>query len=309
MELEYKLDKRIKFRPLSLEDKAKYEELFFNATERGCELSFANLFLWGEREIAFFNGDAIVFSRYGSHTSYSYPLGKGDKRPIIDAIINDASIRGVPAVIGGLTSDAKNELESLFPEKFEYASNRGMFDYVYKIEDLSELKGKNYQKKRNHLRRFTATYPSFSVIPISEELLPSVREMALSWYDERESKLPNSDFQTERLALERALANYKELSFEGLLLVSNNEVLAFTIGSQMSKDTFDVHFEKALLKAEGAYAVINNEFARYIRANHPEIRFLNREEDMGLEGLRKAKLSYFPDHLVEKHRAKLKEEI
>ena len=104
----------------------------------------------------------------------------------------------------------------------------------------------------------------------------------------------------ERAALDRALRHFGELELEGLFLQNGEDVLAMTLGSRLSNDTLDVHFEKARAGADGAYAAINCEFANYIREKYPDIRFLDREEDMGLEGLRKAKRSYHPHHMVEK---------
>jgi hypothetical protein len=96
---------------------------------------------------------------------------------------------------------------------------------------------------------------------------------------------------------------------EGLVLMDEGEILAITVGSRLSKGTFDIHFEKAREDVPGAYNAINCHFARYLRMQHPELLYLNREDDMGLEGLRKAKLSYCPDHMVEKYKALLAEDI
>jgi hypothetical protein len=110
------------------------------------------------------------------------------------------------------------------------------------------------------------------------------------------------------LKLEKALRDYRELEIEGLVLRGGGEILAFTLASRLSEDTFDVHFEKARGDIQGAYPAINCEFARYIREKYPEVRYLDREEDMGLEGLRRAKQSYYPHHMVKKYWACLLEE-
>ena len=104
----------------------------------------------------------------------------------------------------------------------------------------------------------------------------------------------------EQAAVYKALRHYDQLGLEGIVLVNEEQILAMTIGSRLSGDTFDIHFEKARAGADTAYTVINCEFARYLRSRYPELQFLNREDDLGLEGLRKAKLSYYPHHLVEK---------
>ena len=104
----------------------------------------------------------------------------------------------------------------------------------------------------------------------------------------------------EKAALAKALQQREALGLEGLLLFDRGQALAMTMGSRLNEDTFDIHFEKALDAADGVYGAINNGFARYLREKYPQVRWLNREDDMGLEGLRKAKLSYNPDHMVEK---------
>ena len=124
--------------------------------------------------------------------------------------------------------------------------------------------------------------------------------MVQDWYRARLEADPNSDYYMEQAAIEKAFRDYDALGLCGLILSDGDDVLAFTMGSKLSANTIDVHFEKARPDVQGAYAAINNEFAKYIRSTMPEIKFLDREEDMGLEGLRKAKRSYYPHHMVEK---------
>ena len=112
----------------------------------------------------------------------------------------------------------------------------------------------------------------------------------------------------EEIAIERALRDREVLGLEGLTVTDGDRILAMTIGSRLSHDTFDIHFEKARADVQGAYAAVNCEFARYLREKYPEVKFLDREEDMGLEGLRRAKRSYYPHHMVEKYWAHLLED-
>ena len=117
------------------------------------------------------------------------------------------------------------------------------------------------------------------------------------------------DYSLEKQALYRAFENYAELDFEGIYIEFNGEIIAFTLASRKSQNTFDVNFEKALKVHQKAYPAINNEFAKFIKGKYPEIEFLNREEDMGIGGLRKAKESYYPDHMVKRNIAILKEDL
>ena len=129
--------------------------------------------------------------------------------------------------------------------------------------------------------------------------------MSEKWYKEKLEKDPENDMTHEHNALCRALENFEALKLDGIMLTSEDKVLAFTMGSRLSHDTFDVQFEKAIPEA---YSAINYEFANYIKNKYPDIKFLDREEDMGVLGLRKAKSSYYPHHMTEKYRAFFKED-
>jgi hypothetical protein len=129
--------------------------------------------------------------------------------------------------------------------------------------------------------------------------------MVEKWYADRQAS-ETGDFDYEIEVFRRAMENFNELGLEGLALMDNGEVLAVTFGSKMQDDTLDVHFEKARADVDGAYVAINNGFAKYIRQKDPEIKFLDREEDMGIEGLRKAKQSYYPCHRIIKYTAREK---
>lgn len=290
----------IDFKPISLRDKAAYQACLLACGQRGCEFSFANLYLWGRQQLAFAHGHALLFSQFNRRTVYPFPVGCGDKAPAIDAIIRDARARGIPCRITGLTGENMELLQSLYPGRFRYHCDRDSFDYVYAIDDLADLPGRKYQKKRNHFNRFRAAFPYYTVEPLSPRNRDRVQAMVELWYETRLREAPDSDFHMERAALGKALAHFEDLGLEGLVLLDGQEVLAVTMASPLSYDTMDVHFEKARPGVDGAYAVINCEFARYLRQKLPHIRFLNREEDMGLEGLRKAKESYLPHHMTEK---------
>lgn len=290
----------IEFKAVTLEDKAIYERYLMDGTERGCEYSFANLYLWGRQSFAILYDHIVRFSQFNRRSVYPYPIGTGDKKAVLDAIIADAKDRGIPCRITGLCDETKQTLEELYPSMFRFHCDRDAFDYVYSIDDLADLKGRTYQKKRNHYHRFQKTFPDYTIEPLSAENLPRVRTMVDKWYQARWLENPEGDYHMERVALTKALRHYRELEMEGLVLLDGETVLAVTLGSPMSHNTFDVHFEKARSDADGAYTAMNRAFACYIRDQYPHIQFLNREEDLGLEGLRKAKQSYYPHHMVEK---------
>lgn len=290
----------IEFRPIQIEDKLLYESLQRQDTPRGCEMSFANLFLWGEQKVANVNGQMAFFATF-SRSFYPFPVGVGDKKAAIDEIIRDAKERGIPLEITAICEAEKQILENLYPNEFEFTSNVNSFDYVYDINNLADLPGKKYHKKRTHLNNFVKNHPNYRVEPINEKNQPQVVEMVHEWYAKKDG-----DFDYEKIVFCRAIKNYEKLALEGLALFDGDEVLAVTFASRMREDVFDVHFEKARADVDGAYVAINSEFAKYIRAKYPEIKYLDREEDMGLLGLRKAKQSYYPDFQVIKYVAKKK---
>lgn len=296
------------FAHFTLEDKARYEEYLSRETERGCEFSFANLYLWGRQCFAEAHGHILLFSQFNRRSVYPYPLGSGDKRAAIDAVIADAKARGIPCRITGLSESAKETVESLYPEKFRFHADEDSFDYVYDINDLADLAGKKYHAKRNHLNRFAENYPGYTAEPLDEHNVDAARQMVTLWYEKRLAENPNADFHMERAALEKAFRDFRALEMEGMLLRNGDEVLAFTLASRLREDTFDVHFEKAHAEIQGAYPAINCEFARYLRQKYPTVRYLDREEDMGIEGLRRAKQSYYPHHMVKKYWACLLED-
>ena len=299
----------IPFHRACLEDKAPYESILMNCPERGCEYSFANLFLWGRQEIAFVENCVVFFSHFFGRSVYPYPLGTGDKKAALEAILADSRQRGIPCRITGITEADRQELEDLFPDRFSIRPARDSFDYVYTVDALADLKGKKLQKKRNHVNRFRTEHPDYRVEPICCENVSRIQHMVNDWYVSRKLSDPEGDYFLESLAMAKAFRHYDALNMESIALLEGDRVLAVTMGSLMAPDMMDVHFEKAVEDVPGAYNTVNAEFARHIRLKFPEVRFLNREDDMGLEGLRTAKLSYLPDHMIEKYQACLMEDI
>ena len=299
----------IDFHKPKFSDREGYEAVLFAAPARGCEYTFTNLCLWGRQNIAFLQGCVALFSHFYGKSVYPYPIGGGDKRAVIEAILHDAKVRGIPCRITGMTDADREELEGLFPGRFTFRTDRDGADYVYAIDDLADLKGRKFQKKRNHVNKFRSLHPDYQVVPLTACNMAQAQHMINDWYRIRMKEDPEGNYLLENIALSRACAKYAELGLEGILLVDGDQVLAVTMGSRLRGDTFDIHFEKAREDVEGAYAAVNCEFARYLRLKYPELAYLDREEDMGLEGLRKAKLSYNPHHLVTKHWAYLNEDF
>ena len=296
----------IDFKRLELSEKAQYDNILMNCGIRGCEYSFVNLFLWGRQKAAVVDGFMVVFSQFDRRSVYPFPVGQGDVGPVLDAIIHDARARGIPCCLTSLTAEECELLENRYPGQFRFHTNRDNFDYVYDINGLADLKGRKYQKKRNHLNRFHQAHPDCRLVPIEECDPEALTAMLQEWYDSHKAANPSVNYHLEEIAIERALRFREALGMEGLAMLEGDRLLTFTLGSRLNPTTFDVHFEKAI--DEAAYPAINQAFARYLREKYPEVQYLDREDDMGLEGLRKAKLSYNPDKMIEKYWARLWEE-
>ena len=298
----------IPFEKISIDQKNWLNEYLHRMDKRCCEYSFVNLYLWGRKRVAELNGFLLLQAQYDRRSVYLYPVGKGDIKVVLDAIIHDASVRGIPCCLASMTEEDCRQVEELYPGAFRIYCERNSYDYIYAIDDLADLRGRKFQKKRNHLNRFEQEHPDAKILPLDEQMLEAAHILAQKWYEERISMDPDGDYHLEKIALERAFNHYWELDLEGVALMEQGNIMAFAMGSRLNGDTFDIHFEKALGTSDGTYAAINRGFARYLREKYPELRWLNREDDMGIEGLRKAKLSYNPDHMVEKCWARLWEE-
>ncbi len=290
----------IPFLPIAISQRSDYEAALRAGRERGCEYSFANLYLWGRQKWAKVDGWYVFFSQFNRRSVYPFPVGSGDLKPALDAIIHDAQTRGIPCRITGMSREEADTLQQLYPGMWHVHPDRDSYDYVYDIHDLADLKGRKYQKKRNHLNKFRAAHPDCTPVAITRENMDAVQEMLGLWYTEKQAREPQMDFLMERRALEKALKHMDALRLEAMALQEQGKIIAITLASRLSESTFDVHFEKAFGDIDGAYTAINQAFSSYLREKYPQVQYLNREDDLGLEGLRKAKLSYLPHHMTEK---------
>ena len=296
----------IEFKKLDPANKAAYDEYLLNCGQRGCEYNFSNLYLWGRQKVAFLGDNLVFFSQFNQRSVYLFPVCRGDAKEVFDAIIHDAHTRGIPCRLTSLTHEDCDLLESLYPDQFRFHHERSSFDYIYNIEDLATLKGKKFQKKRNHLNKFKQLHPNYRLEPITDDNTPMVVDLLDRWYRTKLEADPTADYQMEQAAIYKAMRYREALGMEGLVLMDGEELLAMTMGSPISGNTFDVQFEKAV--DESAYVAICSGFAARLMQTHPDIQFLNREDDLGIEGLRKSKLAYNPVMLLEKHWACLKED-
>lgn len=297
----------IDFQKIDLTQKEKYNQYLMHCGDRGCEYSLTNLRLWGRQRVAFVNDYLTIFSQFERSSVYPFPIGHGDIKPVLDALIQDARERGLQCRFTSLSPEDCATLEELYPGQFCFHPDRDGSNYVYSIDNLADLPGRKYQKKRNHLNKFRQNHPDCQFFPIDEQWLPGIEKLITAWYHARYDDDPH-EYHMEQTALRRAFSHWDELGLEGLVMVEYGNVLAMTLGSWLNEDTFDVHFEKAAEDVDGAYAAINQAFAAHLREKYPQLRYLNREDDLGIPGLRKAKLSYYPDKLAVRFWANLWED-
>ena len=298
----------LNFQKLNIHHAEQYRRVLRHAAHRGCSYSFPNLYMWGRQLGTFLGEHFIMFSHFDGHSMYPFPIGTGDPTPALEAIMADARQRGIPCRITGMTETEKAILEEHYPGRFRYHCDREGFDYVYDINDLADLKGRKYQQKRNHTNRFYAAFPDYEIRPLDESSFEQAKALADRWYERKHQDDPHEDLLMERNAIRRGFKYYHELGMIGIGLYVQGKMVAMTMASFLDEETLDVHFEKADIDVPGSYAVINREFAKYVREHYPNIKFLNREDDTGSAGLRQAKLSYHPHHMVEKCWALLMED-
>ncbi|MDL2251390.1 phosphatidylglycerol lysyltransferase domain-containing protein [Odoribacter sp. OttesenSCG-928-J03] len=289
----------ITFKHISLKDKELILSYTLPYATYDCEYSFGNLFSWNfYNESSYAIIDQCLVVRFtmedGSHL-YLSPIGKCDKTNVIKQLDEHSRTNNEVLKIRGSLQETLDMLEQYAPKGFEYVADRDYFDYVYLRKNLVELTGKNYQPKRNHINKFKKEY-NYKYTPLTPEIVPYCIELEKEWCKKRDC-LNFPSLKHEHEAFCNTINNYEALGISGGAIWVDDEIVAFTLGSPINHETFDVQFEKADTDIDGAYTIINQEFASRL----PEqFIYLNREEDMGMEGLRKAKLSYHPEFLVEK---------
>ena len=285
------------YSPFSIEHKALYTEHAAKTPSNSSGYSFGNIFLWESychRSLAQRHGCLCIEYNCRSGVFYSIPGKGGDLAAALDSLREDAAAHGVPLSLRGITAADRDLLEQVCPGRFAFTPDRDNYDYIYSIDSMASLAGKKLHGKRNHCNKFQATY-QWEFHPITPDRFDDCMSIHKAWSDSHEGGNPDENF-----AIRRAFDNWDTLGFEGGILYANGKPVAFTVGEQISEDTVDIHFEKALDTVPGAYPMVAREFARQLNADHPQLRYLNREEDMGIENLRKAKESWYPLYLLEK---------
>lgn len=289
----------IEFLEPTAQDRAWLAPILWRAERPGAEFSFTNMFFWSGYYGGFAKlGDFVVqAAEHKGKLVCCMPIGEGDIASCVEALAQEAKRRGLALRLRGITDGFRATLDAALPNKFLYTPFRDSYDYLYDVQALTELAGKKLQAKRNHCNRFIAEHPDWRTESVTAENIGECRALAEVWYENHPA---SAALAAERRALWLAMEHFEQLRMDGLLLRDGARAVAFSLGARMSEAYYDVNFEKAYAEVQGAYALINREFARMVAEKYPSVRRLNREDDMGLEGLRKAKESYRPTVLLEK---------
>lgn len=292
---------QLDFNPITVDDKKTITSFTLSSPLRNCDLAFSNMCSWRflyQSEFAVYKNFLLIRFRIEDKNRIAYmrPIGNGDFKDALLQLEEDSWQHGHPLLMLGVTPVSKDLLEEAFPGKFTYIPERDYFDYIYLREDLATLKGKKFQAKRNHVNKFKKQYV-YEYVPLTSELIPECLELEAKWYKANRTDADQEELREERQSMIFALQHFKELDLMGGAIRIDNQLVAFTFGSPINQDTFGVHVEKADTHYDGAYSIINQEFASRIPEQY---LYINREEDLGIPGLRQAKLSYNPAILLPK---------
>lgn len=280
----------LNFEAPSLEQKERIDRIVQREDVRICDQTFGNLFCWsGTMEVGIALWEDTFISRWG--TRCTVPVGP-QRKAVLEAMIAAGITRFV-----GVDERYKEWLEQTFPGKFTFKEAKN-FDYIYEREALATLKGKKLAAKRNHINAFEAAH-QWEVKPIDQSNLQEIRQFN-DWWCRENNCAEERSLAWEGCAVRRGLQYFEELGYIGLALYADGKLCAFTYGEPMGQAGFCIHAEKADADLRGAYPMINREFARVLPAH---IQWVNREDDAGDEGLKKAKMSYRPALLLKKYEA------
>lgn len=290
----------LSFKNIDIEDFENYKKLIYNSGYLSCEYSYATAYMWcNDYNMMICDSPDVymIMSRYMDESSYLFPCGEENNVVmVIDELITQHRQLGTELKFYGVEPRAKDLIARHYNGKFQFIDTRDNYDYIYKSSDLSDLSGRKYHQKRNHIKKFESL-GNWCFEDITEENIEECIRMDNEWVKRRPVDEEAHETSGDKEPIERAFKNFSRLGLEGGVLRLDGEIVAFSFGEKSNDEEFVVHIEKAFSDIPGAYPMINREMAkRYGR----DVEYINREDDVGVEGLRKAKLSYHPEILLEK---------
>lgn len=288
---------KLPFRRISISDKQAVEEYTAKIDTNLCDHCFTDLFIWQDHyhtEICFYQ-DFLLIKYAGIRAKtpmYLAPVGQGNIAEAVELLQQDAAARQIPFVLTSITEKMLPEYQVLLQDDYDFVTSEDAVDYIYLSEKLQTLRGKKLQSKRNLVNRFLKQYDgAWRYVDITPENIETAYAFHLKWC-EKNSLCDSDSFRGETCAIRVALNHFVPLQMCGGMLYLNDEVIAFTLGSKMNDEVFVVQIEKADSEIQGAYQMINQQF---VQRHCTDVTYVNREDDLGLEGLRKAKRSYDPE--------------
>ncbi len=290
------------FKKIELDDKEKLEVFFKNAQELTCEIAFINLLIWQPLYNNYYCiEDDTLYLKTCSNNNESYSVPFGNVAKGLEKIIK--SENNFPN-IWAQEGERFQTFKRLYGEYYDFHEIPSEFDYIYNSSDLINLSGKKYHSKRNHISSFSKRF-NWHYEDITSDNIEKVRECARIWYRQH-NDATDVGLTSEMHGIDFMLKNMDTLDVTGGAIIVDSKVVAFTLGSPINNNIYDIHIEKAILGYETAYTVINREFASH---NLNDYRYINRENDLGIDGLRKSKLSYKPEIILPKYLCTKKESI
>lgn len=286
------------FAPLELSHRQLVRSFLDQDPPRISELTFTNLFIWRKRYRPVLRRfrDCLLFilSPSGRNPFGLEPVGPGDKREALDSLCAELGKLSPEPQVCRVSEAFVNAYVD--PDRYEAAPDRDNSDYVYRAEDLIHLAGRKYHRKKNFLNRFRREYDSRFLL-LSPDVLDSVLDMQEKWC-QMKACVEEPDLLSEDYAVREALTHFEELGIRGGAIEIDSRLEAFSLGEPLDRDTAVIHIEKGNPDIPGIYAAINQQFCEHAWSH---MDYINREQDLGVEGLRKAKLSYYPHHMVNKY--------
>ena len=279
----------MEFHSLTLSDREAMQAVTLNSGRRNCNYTFANLIGWQflyKTEVCVLKDAVVLRFSYEGERAYMVCTSGNLTRELVSELLSDS---GGKLTIYGLEDSQASALSAF---KVQVEPLRDQYDYIYRRADLALLQGGHLQAKRNHVNRFRADNPGFEYRPLTPELFDECRRLTGIWQGEKEA---SDTIDAERLVMETIFSNWDSLGMIGGSIFVNGRMVAFCYGAAVTHDTFDICVEKADRNIEGAFAIINQQFAAHLPEQYI---YVNREEDMGIPGLRKAKLSYHPEIML-----------
>ena len=289
---------KIHFREVSIEDRGLWNSYLSLSGIRFCDFSFLNICAWKfyyQTELAEWKGYLLIRHYFDDNFHYFFPIGDGNIAEVLNDLKTFAFENHHSFLMDCLTINQLEEIKTISIHPFSFSLDRNFSDYLYLREDWIALKGKRLQSKRNHLKRFLQNY-EYEYKPYTDAYLNDCISLTEQWMKENPD-LNWDSMNNELQVIQFALNNLEQLGGCGGTLWVDGQLVAFSLGSSINEDTFVVHIEKANTSYEGIYVAMGNIFAQNLPDNYT---FLNREDDMGLKGLRQSKLSYSPHKLLAK---------